>query len=157
LLNNLESFLQKSTRVVIIGMGNELRGDDGVGVEVVRRLKRFENKRLFVFEGGMTPEVFIAPACKKQPSHLLIVDAAELQMEPGSWRLLSGNELDAGLFTTHAIPATEVSAEIQRRCGSQVAFLGIQPKTRDVALQLSPECTAAVRDIVSTLQRLLSF
>ena len=114
-------------------MGNELRADDAVGLEVVRLLKTHENERLKVFEGHMTPDAFIAPACSLHPTHLLIIDAAELGEQPGSWRLLFQHEIKEGLFTTHMIPITEVAAEIQRRCGSKVSFLGIQPKLRGVS------------------------
>jgi hydrogenase 3 maturation protease len=153
LLNKLASFLKDAKSVVIIGMGNELRADDGVGLYVVRLLKQWATDRLIVFEGHMTPEAFIKPACQAHPTHLLIIDAAEFHAQPGSWKVLSSNEVEEGLFTTHAIPAVEVAAEIQRRCGAKVAFLGIQPKSREIALSLSEECISAaqkISDIIRT-------
>jgi Ni,Fe-hydrogenase maturation factor len=60
------------------------------------------------------------------------------------------------LFTTHAIPAIEVAAEIQRRCGAKVAFLGIQPKSRDIALSQSKECLHAAEEIVDIIRRTIS-
>ena len=92
--NNLKSFLKDAKHVVIIGMGNELRADDVVGLEVVRRLKPHASNRLTVFEGHTMPEVFISPACAVKPTHLIIVDAAELGEKPGAWRLLSNKEID---------------------------------------------------------------
>lgn len=155
LSNNIESFLKGAKRLVIIGMGNELRADDAVGIEVVRILKPHESDKLKVFEGGMTPDFFISPACALAPSHLLIVDAAEIGQSPGAWRILSKDEIDRGLFTTHAIPATEVALEIQRRCGAKVAFLGIQPKIRGVSLEMSKECKKSAHDIFKSILRLI--
>jgi hydrogenase maturation protease len=103
----------------------------------------------------MTPEAFIKPACAVHPTHLLIVDAAELHGKPGDWKVLSSDEVEEGLFTTHAIPAVEVAAEIQRRCGTKVAFLGIQPKSRDVSLSLSKECQQAAKDIADIISGLM--
>ena len=143
-------------RVVIIGMGNELRADDAVGLHVVRLLKPYTHNRLQVFEGHMTPEAFIGPACAAHPTHLLIVDAAELHKKPGAWQVLSSNDVEEGLFTTHAIPAIEVAAEIQRRCGAKVAFLGIQPKSRDISLSLSKECVHAAEEIADIIRRTIS-
>ncbi|HVQ01310.1 MAG TPA: hydrogenase maturation protease [Candidatus Thermoplasmatota archaeon] len=154
LLSNLETFLEHATRVVVIGMGNELRGDDAVGLEVVRLLKKHQSTRLTVYEGHMTPEVFIAPACSLKPSHLLIVDAAELNRPPGNWRLLSRDEIQTSLFTTHYLPATAVADELTRRCGTRVSFIGIQPKARDITFQRSSECMKAAQDIATLLQRL---
>lgn len=137
-------------------MGNELRADDAVGLHVVRLLKPFSNERLKVFEGHMTPEVFIRPACTSHPTHVLIVDAAELGQHPGAWQVLSSDSVEQGLFTTHSIPAVEVSAEIQRRCNASVVFLGIQPKSRDISLTLSSECQQAAKDIAAIIRKTVS-
>ncbi|MCX6661022.1 MAG: hydrogenase 3 maturation endopeptidase HyCI [Euryarchaeota archaeon] len=154
--NKLVRFLKDATVVVIIGMGNELRADDAVGLYVVRLLKPSSNTRLEVFEGHMTPEVYIGPACASHPSHVLIVDAAELGKKPGAWQILSADNIDQGLFTTHTIPAVEVAAEIKRRCNAYVVFLGIQPKSRDISLGLSRECQQAAEEIARVIQETVS-
>jgi hydrogenase 3 maturation protease len=156
LLNKLVSFLNDAKFIVIIGMGNELRADDAVGLHIVRLLKRYTNNRLQVFAGHTTPEAFIGPACAVHPTHLLIVDAAELQKKPGVWQVLSSDDVEEGLFTTHAIPATEVAAEIQRRCDPKIAFLGIQPKSRDISLSLSRECQQTAKEIADIIQRIIA-
>ena len=155
LLNKLTSFLKDAKSVVVIGMGNELRADDAVGLQVVRLLKQHTANRLQVFEGHMTPEAFISPACAEHPSHVLIVDAAELHKKPGVWQIISSNEIEGGLFTTHAIPVIEVAAEFQRRCDAKVAFLGIQPKLRKVSLSLSKECQHAAKEIADIIRRIM--
>ena len=155
LLNKLTSFLKDAKSVVVIGMGNELRGDDAVGLQVVRLLKPYTTNLLQVFEGHMTPEVFISPACARHPTHVIIIDAVELHTKPGVWRIISSDEIDEGLFTTHAIPATEVAAEFQRRCNAKVAFLGIQPKLRDVSLSQSKECQRAAKEVADAIYRII--
>jgi len=137
-------------------MGNELRADDAIGLLVVRLLKPYSHNRLQVFEGHMTPDVFIAPACAAHPTHLLIVDAAELYKKPGAWQVLFPNEVEEGLFTTHTIPVVEVASEIQRRCGAKVAFLGIQPKSRDISLSQSKECLRAAEEIADIIRRIIT-
>ena len=156
MLNKLVGFLKDATIVVVIGMGNELRADDAVGLHIVRLLRPFTNDRLKVFEGQMTPEVYIGPACASHPTHVLIVDAAELGKKPGAWKILSSDSVEQGLFTTHSIPAVEVAAEIQRRCGAIVVFLGIQPKSRDISLSLSSECQQAAEDIAEIIRKTVS-
>jgi hydrogenase 3 maturation protease len=156
LLNKLTSFLKDAESVVVIGMGNELRADDAVGLQVVRFLKPYTTNQLKVFEGHMTPEAFIRPICAEHPTHVLIVDAAELHMKPGVWRMLSSDEVKEDLFTTHAIPASEVAAEFQRRCSAKVAFLGIQPKLRETSLSLSMECLSAAKEIADIIRKITS-
>ena len=154
MLSKLTSFLKNAKSIVIIGMGNELRGDDAVGLVVVRLLKPYTTKKMHVYEGHMNPEVFISPACRLLPTHLLIIDAAELHRKPGDWRILSSTEIQEGLFTTHAIPAVEIATEIQRRCGANVAFLGIQPKSREISLNLSKECQEAAKKISDIIHKI---
>jgi hydrogenase 3 maturation protease len=104
----------------------------------------------------MTPDVLITPACAAHPTHLLIVDAAELHKKPGEWQVLFPNEVEEGLFTTHTLPVVEVAAEIQRRCGAKVAFLGIQPKSRDISLSRSKVCLRAAEEIVDIIRRIIA-
>lgn len=156
MLNNIGRFLKDATLVVVIGMGNELRADDAVGLYVIRLLKPFTSDRLKVFEGHMTPEVFIGPTCALHPSHIIIVDAAELRKTPGSWQILTTTNVDQGLFTTHTIPAVETAAELQRRCQASVVFIGIQPKSRDISLSLSSECHQAAEEVARFIHNALS-
>jgi hydrogenase 3 maturation protease len=155
LLNKLEAFFLDAKQVVIIGMGNELRADDAVGLRIVRLLKPYSHDRLNVFEGHMTPDMMIGPACAAHPTHLLIVDAAELHKKPGEWQVLFPDEVQEGLFTTHTIPIVEVAAEIQRRCSAKVAFLGVQPKIRDISLSQSKECLKAAEEIAGIIRRIM--
>jgi hydrogenase 3 maturation protease len=154
LLNRLTSFLKDAKSVAVIGMGNELRADDAVGLHVVRLLKPHATNQLQVFEGHMTPEAFIRPACARHPTHVIIIDAAELHTKPGVWQIISSDEIEGDLFTTHAIPATEVAAEFQRRCNAKVTFLGIQPKLREVSLSQSKECQRAAKEVAEAIRRI---
>jgi hydrogenase 3 maturation protease len=156
LLDKLVGFLKDAIVVVVIGMGNELRADDAVGLHVVRLLKPFTHEKLKVFEGYMTPEAYIGPACASHPTHVLIVDAAELGQKPGAWQVLSKNNVEQGLFTTHTIPAVEIAAEIQRKCSAAVVFVGIQPKSRDISLGLSRECQKAAEEISEIIKKTMS-
>lgn len=149
--NDLKYFLKDVKNLVVIGMGNELRGDDSVGIVVVRMLKPHINKKLRIFEGYTTPEVFISPTCSTKPSHVLIVDAAEIKGKPGEWRLLLSSELNGSLLTTHSIPPTEIASNIEQRCNAKVAFIGIQPLKRDVDLSLSKDCKKGAVELVNSI------
>ena len=137
-------------------MGNELRSDDAVGLYVVRLLKPFTHEKLKVFEGHTAPDAYIGPVCASHPTHVLIVDAAELDQKPGAWQVLSKNNVKQGLFTTHTIPAVEIAVEIQRRNNATVVFIGIQPKSRDISLGLSRECQKAAEQISEIIRKTMS-
>ncbi|MEW5937434.1 MAG: hydrogenase maturation protease [Candidatus Thermoplasmatota archaeon] len=145
--DEISSFLSSVRKLVVIGLGNELRSDDAVGLEVVRSLKKHEGAGLRVFEAHTAPDAFIAPVCRAAPTHVLILDAAELGAEPGAWRLLGEEEIAEGLFTTHTIPVTEVAGELRRRCACAVGIIGMQPCARGAGTALSDAARRAVREV----------
>lgn len=76
-------------RAVIIGIGNPLRRDDNVGVEIVKRLKGTITKdNILIIEGESVPENFIEPITEFNPSHILLIDAALMGLKPGQPRFI---------------------------------------------------------------------
>ena len=46
---------------------------------------------------------------------------------------------------------SEIALQIKQRCSTKVAFIGIQPRSRDVSLSLSKECKNAAFEVVNTI------
>ncbi|MBI5000710.1 MAG: hydrogenase maturation protease [Euryarchaeota archaeon] len=143
--------MKGARRIAVLAMGNELRGDDAVALEVAKRLKMREGAALKIFEAHTVPEAFVGPVCSAAPSHVLIIDAAELGGKPGDWRVLEKDEIDDALVSTHHMPATAMAGEIERRCGAKVTFIGIQPKSREVAVGLCSQCGKAANEIAESI------
>ena len=55
--------------MIILGIGNELKCDDGVGPFVIDELKDLENPNLIIIDGKTVPENFTGKIRKEQPSH----------------------------------------------------------------------------------------
>jgi hydrogenase 3 maturation protease len=170
----LSDILKDARLLAVLAMGNELRGDDAVALEVARLLKQRGHSssqkcegaarnrvkgspsskvegNIVIFEAHTVPEAFVGPVCSAAPSHVLIVDAAELGDKPGAWRILEKEEIDDALVSTHHMPATAMAGEMERRCGAQVIFIGIQPKTRAVGVGLCSECEKAASEIAEII------
>jgi hypothetical protein len=94
--------LKGATRVVLLGVGSDLRGDDAAGMMAAERLSH--TPKLNVLLGGTAPENLTGEIKKLKPSHLLIVDAAEMKAEAGTIRLLTPEEIGGFSFSTHALP-----------------------------------------------------
>ena len=89
--------------VVIVGMGNPLRGDDGFGPALIARLRG--RVRATCLDAGTTPECHTGPIIRERPETIVIVDAVHLGRAPGDWALLGGEELlTSGLSTHDASP-----------------------------------------------------
>lgn len=124
-------------KVVYMAIGNILRGDDGIGPELVARLSE---KGLCTVDAGTVPENYIRPVARHDPDTVVIVDAVHLDMEPGSVELLDRSEIIGNTgFTTHTLSPVLVMERLEEETGARVVMLAIQPATLEFGAPLSPE------------------
>jgi len=132
-------------RVVYMGIGNILRGDDGIGPELVARLS---GKGLCTVDAGTVPENYIRPVARLNPDTVVIVDAVSLDREPGSVELLDRSEIMGNTgFTTHSLSPVLVMERLEEETAARVVMLAIQPGTLEFGAPLSPE-VARLLDIL---------
>jgi len=79
--------------VVILGLGNPLKGGEGAGSDLARRLK--DKLKFKVFDAGTAPENFLAKIISLSPNTLLVVETnftpLEMKREKANLRLPKGN------------------------------------------------------------------
>lgn len=154
--NDLREWFSGFKRAVIVGVGNPLRQDDGVGVEVVKRLRgKISNDSVLLIESESVPESFIEPIVEFNPSHILIIDAALMGLESGSMKLTDSLDLLEVVVSTHALPIQIFCAYLTQVIESKIALLLIQPKYVDFGEELSIELKRSVQGIVDVLMGIL--
>jgi len=67
-------------KYVLMGIGNELNGDDGVGNTLARE---FVERGWLAIPCETVPENFVSVIEREKPEVLVMVDAAEMDIEPG--------------------------------------------------------------------------
>ncbi len=139
----------------ILGIGNRLWRDDGVGSVLAERLKA-ANPEAPIFDGGMAPENYLEKVAAARPEHILLIDAADFGGEPGEWRLFSGEELAFTGVSTHAGSPRMLAAYLEERTGARVELLAIQPADAGEGSELSPKVAAAVDFLASSSRNLRS-
>ena len=152
---SLQLWLSTANRVVVAGIGNSLRKDDFVGVEVVKNLRKKVSKHNYLIECETVPESFIEPIIKFKPTHVLIIDAALLNLKPGSSRLIEPNIIAGVPVSTHALPLNIFSEYISKTTSAKVALLAIQPKETDFGEGLTPELRKTEEELTNLLLKLL--
>jgi len=126
---DLETWLSKAHKVVIAGLGNPLRKDDSVGINVVRDLQRKASNNTFLIECETVPESYIGAIMDFNPTHILIVDAAVLNLKPGSAKLIDPDQLaNQPAISTHALPLQIFCMYLAETTGAKIAILAIQPE-----------------------------
>lgn len=138
-------------RTLILGLGNPFRGDDGVGAAVIAALNGQElTSDVVVLDGG-TPgleTVLIWQGYQR----VIIVDAADMGMRPGSWKRFLPEEAvlpvgDCAMQgTLHAAGLAEALAlaEALEILPPELIFYGVQPENTGWSSDLTEMVAAAV-------------
>jgi len=158
-ISDIKSELKKriaGKRVVLCGMGNIERGDDGFGIHLVQRLKD-KLKDTPVFECGTAPENYLGPIVKAGPQVLLVVDAADLGAEPGHTHIIEEDDIASLGLSTHdtslKLFITYLKDSID---GLDIFLLGVQPKDTTYGSGMSGELNAHLEKIGSIFKEILS-
>jgi hydrogenase maturation protease len=143
--------------LVVLGIGNVLLGDDGVGVHAVRALAEGGGlpPSADVIDGG-TGGLSLLPIIRGAAA-LVLVDAVDVGADPGSRHVLTGAGLYAGLvrLSVHQIGASDLLA-VARLTGvlpAEVVLVGVQPASLAPDVRLSPVVAAALPGVLTTVRR----
>ena len=155
---DLSSFLSElqqadAKRVCVIGIGNQLRGDDGAGPHVIDRRDR-DAAGIWI-DGGTAPENFLEPIVQANVELVLIVDAVDFGGFPGEWRLLEVDELEVFVISSHCGSLGMFRDYLEARAGVVVKVVGIQPGRLRVGTRLSDPVAKSTSDLAGRLSQLL--
>ena len=148
------------TRTLIAGFGNVLRGDDGFGVEVLRRLaeRGMASESVELLDVG-TGGIRLAQELMNPYDRLIIVDAATRGGVPGSVYTLAVDEVrptrEIDMHTTVPSRALEVAQALGPLPGA-IYLVGCEPASvDDLTTDLSPVVAAAVDQAIEEIAALL--
>ncbi len=140
-----------ATRVVLLGVGSDLRSDDGVGVAVADRVSHLGLAGIVTINGGTAPENATADVRKAAPTHLLIVDSADMGETPGTIRLIAPDEIGGISFGTHSLPLSVLAGYLSTETGCSVIVMGIQPRSIEFGEALSAEASRAADEAAAAI------
>lgn len=131
----------RTRRWLLVGIGNDMRGDDAFGPLLARRLKE---RGLAAIDGGMAPENATGPIRRAAPEVLILADAVELGAEPGTLRLLRPFDLAEGATSTHDPGLRILHAYLTADSALDVVVLAAQPAGAEFDAPASPAMLRAV-------------
>ena len=153
---DLKNWLSNAQKVVIVGIGNPLRKDDFVGVEIVKNLQNKVSRHVYLIECGTVPESFIEPITEFKPTHILIIDAAMLNLRPGYSKLIRPNQMmKYPAISTHALPLRIFCDYLAKTTGAEVALLVMQPKDTSFGEGLTSKLSETAATLTSVLSKIL--
>ncbi len=149
-------------KTLVLGIGNTLLSDEGVGIHVLKALAAEPPLPgdVTLLDGGTLSFTLAGPI--EEAEALIVVDAANLQARAGVWELFEGESMDAFLIgnrksSVHEVGLTDLRA-IALLAGhwpEKRAMLAIQPQVVDWGEHPTPAVAAAIPPVCAAIRNLI--
>jgi hydrogenase maturation protease len=141
-------------KAVVLGVGNLILADEGVGVRVIEALERDYAlpEGVVAIDAGTASMEMLEDL--SDLDFLLVVDAIAAGKPPGTLVKLTGDEVPVFFrrnLSPHGIGLSDVlaSLEFMRADPKETVILGVQPLSMDLSTELTPEIAARVPELVA--------
>lgn len=151
----LENESQKEPpRVVVIGVGNLLLRDEGIGIHTIKALEEINlHQDVKIIDGGTAPDLI---AYTKARDKLIIIDAAKAGGKPGTIYRFQPQDLATdreSVISVHEL-GVEQNLRLMALMGnkpSEIVIIGVEPKKMDWGTELSPELQPVIPEIIKVV------
>jgi hydrogenase 3 maturation protease len=153
-MNNLIQELKDRIkgRVVLVCIGNRLKGDDGAAIVLGEALEGKIQAEIIVC--GEVPENFTGKIKEKNPDTIVLIDAADMKSEPGSVSIIPFEKLlEMKIYTTHNIPLKVLADYLHAETEAEIFLIGIQPEYKTSGQKLSRKVRITVDRLIEILTR----
>ncbi|MFN3750863.1 MAG: HyaD/HybD family hydrogenase maturation endopeptidase [Thiobacillus sp.] len=149
-------------KTLVLGIGNILLTDEGIGVHVLQALESELGNRddVTLLDGGTLSFTLAGPI--RDADALIVVDAANIKNHAGEWALLEGDDMDAFLMNNRKASAHEVGltdlraiAMLSGHWPEKRALVGIRPQVVDWGEVPTPVVAAAVPPVCAAIVELI--
>jgi hydrogenase 3 maturation protease len=118
---------------ILLGIGNPMNGDDGAGIYVA---EQFRMDGWIPLACGTAPENFTGIIRKTRPSCLVLVDAADMGISPGEYRIIPRHKIEDVSVGTHQLPLSLLIDFLSDTAG-RIILIGIQPERAGIGEEIS--------------------
>ena len=145
---------EKPPRIVVVGVGNLLMQDEGIGIHSVQELeKRGLPPDVKIIDGGTSPDLI---AYTRVGRKLIIVDAAKAGGQPGDIYRFQPEDLAAEkseLASAHQLGIVENLAlmDIAGTRPAEIIIIGVEPEKIDWGMELSPKLKERLPKIINVI------
>jgi hydrogenase 3 maturation protease len=141
-------------RIVIACIGNVLKSDDGAGPALAEKLEGRLNAE--VINCWDTPENDTGAVKRAQPDTIVVVDAMNMDIGPGSVSIVEKEQLEEmDLYTTHNVPLKVFVNYLAMETGADIFLIGIQPETLALGKVISPKVSKTIDTLADIFIELL--
>lgn len=141
--------------IMVIGVGNSIQMDDGIGIHVLNELKKYDlPEESELFDGG-TLGIDLMPYIEGREK-LIFIDSVKADEKPGTIFKFEPDDLnydDAPKTSVHQIGLIDSLQMISMigKAPEKIVIFGVQPKTIDWGEELSPELKLSIPKLIPHL------
>jgi hydrogenase 3 maturation protease len=142
---------------IVLGIGNRLGGDDVAGTCVVdilnqkcHRAKVPPLTEIIAIDAGTVPESYTSVIRRQRPDLLILIDAADMGLPPGSLRTIAPDKINILSFSTHHIPIPMFVSYVEKFCG-KVLVIGVQPEQTQTGKGISKAVHKSVKKLAEVI------
>ena len=147
---------------LVLGLGNTLLGDEGIGVHVIQNMQNeYSDLNGVTFLDGGTLSFTLASYIE-EANNLIIIDAAQLNRTPGEISVFEGENMDQFVTgnrnkSVHEVNMTDILAlaYLTGHLPKRRALIGIQPQFIDWSDTLSESVEQAIPNVCKITRELL--
>ncbi len=146
-------------KILIVGLGNILLQDEGVGIHVIEKLRKETDipPEVELIEGE-TRGLALLPVLK-EGTHIIFVDAMKFEGAAGEIKVLRDKEIISAnnmLISVHEVGLRDIISLIsltEEYETPKIVLVGIKPMNLGTGLQLSPEVEGSIPDIINVIKQ----
>lgn len=150
----LVRFLGGATRIAILGIGNELRTDDGLGPFIIANLQ-ISSPFVMVENVGSVPEAFASSITEFGAQRVILIDAADMHRPLGHVEIVTRGRIGGVAISTHSMPLSLLMMYLEQETGAETVLLGIQPKSIAFGEGLTEEVMVVCQEVIMLLRSVL--
>jgi len=149
---------------IILGIGNRLGGDDAAGTFVVDMLnpalrtlstgrhsaKALLPAEIMAIDASTAPESYTSVIRQHRPDLLILVDAADMGLPPGSLRTIAPEKISVLSFSTHHMPLSMFISYVEEFCG-KVLLVGVQPERTEAGSGISKAVRKSMKKLAEVI------
>lgn len=132
--------------LLFVGMGNRIKSDDGAGIYISEELRKRGIENIVIAENSI--ENYIGKINHYKPNTILMIDAVDMNEEPGYFKLVPVDKIENTTTNTHNLSIRTISSFFE---AENQWVLGIQPEVVSFGMGLTERVQSAADRIVCEL------
>ena len=153
--HQLTEFISGAKKIAFLGIGNDLRTDDGLGLYIVSGITT-KHPDIFLENVGSVPEAFARPLAEFGAERVIMIDAADMRKPVGHVELVTKDRIGGIALSTHSMPLSLLMQYLEDQTGGKTVILGVQPQNIMFGEGLTPEIEEVSRKVIIMIDSILT-